>query len=1044
MLARFFVNRPVFAWVIAIVIMLAGLASILELPVAQYPNVAPPSISVSTSYTGASAKTVEESVIQVIEEQLNGIDGLLYFSSSSSSDGTAEITVTFKQGTDPDIAQVQVQNKVQQVTSRLPQNVQDNGVTVKKANTDYLLIAALYDSSDTDKAGDISDYISSSVQDSVSRVSGVGDYKVFGTEYSMRVWLDPLKLSSYNLMPGDVATAIQAQNVQIAAGNIGSHPSPTGQELNATVTAQSKMQTAEEFQNIILARQDSGATVRLRDVARVELGNESYDVIARLNGHPASGIAIMLSPGANALSTSEAVKEKLNQLKSSFPQGYKLAYPVDNTAFIKDSINEVVKTLFEAIVLVVIVMFIFLQNWRATLIPAIAVPVVLLGTFGILNLFGYSINVLTMFGIVLSIGLLVDDAIVVVENVERVMKEENLSPREATIKSMQEITSALIGIAIVLAAVFLPMAFFSGSTGVIYRQFSITIVSSMALSVLVALTLTPALCATLLKPNHAAGERGLAGFFNRNFDRATNAYSRTVGRLIKRPVRWMLGYGLIVAILSGLMANLPSGFLPVEDQGYVIVMVALPEGASLNRTNKVMRDVEHHFMVNEKKDVKHIFTVSGFNFMGTGQNAGLAFVVLKDWSERTNPEDSAGAIVARSYGALGQIRDAQIFSLLPPSIRGLGQSNGFTFELQASGNTDRATLLKMRDQLLQNARASQLLTGVRLGSLAEVPQLHIDIDKEKASALGLSLSDITETLSTAWAGNYVNDFIDRGRVKKVYVEGEGQYRSSPEDLKYWYIRGEDNTMTPFSAFSSSQWTYGAKSLTRFNGLPSYELQGSGAAGVSSGQAMDTIKTLGDALPGTASSWSGISYQQNQSSGQAIALYGISILVVFLCLAALYESWTVPFSVILVIPLGVIGAVIAAHLRGLENDVYFQVALLTTIGLSSKNAILIVEFAEAAYMRGSTVWEAAKEGARLRLRPIIMTSMAFIVGTLPLALSTGAGANSRISIGSGIVGGTLTATILAIFFVPLFFVLVRRLFPKRKVNPDDIVETPQEH
>ncbi|MGO3344875.1 MAG: efflux RND transporter permease subunit [Marinomonas sp.] len=1044
MLARFFVNRPVFAWVIAIVIMLAGLASILELPVAQYPNVAPPSISVSTSYTGASAKTVEESVIQVIEEQLNGIDGLLYFSSSSSSDGTAEITVTFKQGTDPDIAQVQVQNKVQQVTSRLPQNVQDNGVTVKKANTDYLLIAALYDSSDTDKAGDISDYISSSVQDSVSRVSGVGDYKVFGTEYSMRVWLDPLKLSSYNLMPGDVATAIQAQNVQIAAGNIGSHPSPTGQELNATVTAQSKMQTAEEFQNIILARQDSGATVRLRDVARVELGNESYDVIARLNGHPASGIAIMLSPGANALSTSEAVKEKLNQLKSSFPQGYKLAYPVDNTAFIKDSINEVVKTLFEAIVLVVIVMFIFLQNWRATLIPAIAVPVVLLGTFGVLNLFGYSINVLTMFGIVLSIGLLVDDAIVVVENVERVMKEENLSPREATIKSMQEITSALIGIAIVLAAVFLPMAFFSGSTGVIYRQFSITIVSSMALSVLVALTLTPALCATLLKPNHAAGERGLAGFFNRNFDRATNAYSRTVGRLVKRPVRWMLGYGLIVAILSGLMANLPSGFLPVEDQGYVIVMVALPEGASLNRTNKVMRDVEHHFMVNEKKDVKHIFTVSGFNFMGTGQNAGLAFVVLKDWSERTNPEDSAGAIVARSYGALGQIRDAQIFSLLPPSIRGLGQSNGFTFELQASGNTDRATLLKMRDQLLQNARANQLLAGVRLGSLTEVPQLHIDIDKEKASALGLSLADITETLSTAWAGNYVNDFIDRGRVKKVYVEGEGQYRSSPEDLKYWYIRGEDNTMTPFSAFSSSQWTYGAKSLTRFNGLPSYELQGSGAAGVSSGQAMDTIKTLGDALPGTTSSWSGISYQQNQSSGQAIALYGISILVVFLCLAALYESWTVPFSVILVIPLGVIGAVIAAHLRGLENDVYFQVALLTTIGLSSKNAILIVEFAEAAYMRGSTVWEAAKEGARLRLRPIIMTSMAFIVGTLPLALSTGAGANSRISIGSGIVGGTLTATILAIFFVPLFFVLVRRLFPKRKVNPDDIVETPQEH
>ncbi|MFI8619559.1 efflux RND transporter permease subunit [Marinomonas sp. NPDC078689] len=1039
MLARFFVNRPVFAWVIAIAIMLTGVAAIFELPVAQYPDVAPPSISVSTTYTGASAKTVENSVVQVIEEQLSGIDGLLYFSSTSSSDGSANITVTFKQGTDPDIAQVQVQNKVQQVTSRLPQTVQDNGVTVKKANSDYLLIAAIYDSKDKDRASDISDFIVSNIQDPVSRVAGVGDYKVFGSQYSMRIWLDPLKLASYSLMPSDITSAIEAQNVQIAAGDLGSRPSVQGQELNVTVTAQSKMETVKEFQNIILTHQESGAIVRVKDVAKVELGSESYDVIARLNGHPAAGIAVMLSPGANALSTSEAVKQKLAQLHGTFPDGYKLAYPVDNTAFIKDSIEEVVKTLFEAIVLVVVVMFVFLQNWRATLIPAIAVPVVLLGTFGILSLFGYSINVLTMFGIVLSIGLLVDDAIVVVENVERVMREDNLSPRDATLKSMQEITSALIGIAVVLAAVFLPMAFFSGSTGVIYRQFSITIVSSMALSVLVALTLTPVLCATLLKPGHGESEKGLAGFFNRNFDRATDAYSNTVGRLVKRPIRWMFGYALIIGALSWLMTNLPTGFLPVEDQGYVIVMVSLPEGASLNRTNEVMRDIEHHFMVNEKKDMKSIFTISGFNFMGTGQNAGLAFVVLKDWAERPNPEDSAGAVVGRSFAALGKIRDARIFSLLPPSIRGLGQSNGFTFELQASGNTDRATLLKMRDKLLQDANASKLLMGVRLGSQSESPQLFIDIDKEKASALGLSLSDISNTLSTAWAGDYVNDFIDRGRVKKVYVEGDAKYRSSPNDLENWYVRSADDTMTPFSAFATSKWTYGAKSLARFNGLPAYEIQGSGAPGVSSGQAMSELQKVASSLPGTTGAWSGLSYQEQQSSGQSLVLYSISILVVFLCLAALYESWTVPFSVILVIPLGVIGAVFAAHLRGLENDVYFQVALLTTIGLSSKNAILIVEFAEAAYMRGATVWEAAKEGARLRLRPIIMTSMAFIVGTLPLAVSTGAGANSRVSIGSGIVGGTLTATILAIFFVPLFFVLVRRLFPGRKVIPADNVE-----
>ncbi|TYL47014.1 efflux RND transporter permease subunit [Marinomonas sp. IMCC 4694] len=1030
MLAQFFINRPVFAWVISIAIMLAGLGAILNLPVAQYPDVAPPTISISATYSGASAETVENSVTQILEQQLTGLDGLLYFSSSSSSSGRASINVTFEQGTDADIAQVQIQNKIQQVSSNLPTSVQQSGVSVRKSNSDFLMVAAIYDETDRDSANDISDYLVSSVQDAVSRVDGVGSLQVFGSEYAMRIWLDPLKLASYKLMPSSVSSAVVAQNTQVAAGSLGAYPVEQGQELNVTVTAQSKLQTAEQFRNIILAYDDSGATVRLSDVAKVELGSESYSYIARLNGHPASGMAVMLAPGANALSTSEAVKIVLNDLSNNLPDGYKLSFPVDNTSFIRISIEEVLKTLVEAIALVIVVMFIFLQNWRATLIPAIAVPVVLLGTFGVLEVFGFSINTLTMFGIVLSIGLLVDDAIVVVENVERVMKEEDLSPKEATIKSMKEITSALIGIAVVLSAVFLPMAFFSGSTGVIYRQFSITIVAAMTLSVIVALTLTPALCATFLKANHGQS-KGLGGWFNRGFDRVTDRYFGGVSRIIKKPIRWMVSYGIIVAGLGYLMTSLPSGFLPTEDQGRVMVMVSLPEGAGMSRTDKVMRQVESYFLEKEANNVKAVFTISGFNFMGSGQNAGMGFIALKDWSERVGPANSAGAIVGRSYGAFAGIRDARIFSLIPPSIRGLGQSSGFTFQLQASGNTDRATLLEMRDALLQNANASPLLTGVRLGSDSEAPQLHIDIDQEKASALGLSMSDISATLSSAWAGRYINDFIDRGRVKTVYMQGAAQYRASPEDLQHWYVRGSDNTMTPFSAFAKSEWTYGPKSLNRFNGLASYQIQGSGASGVSSGAAMDELQRVTDDMSGgVVGSWSGLSYQERLSSGQTQTLYAISILVVFLCLAALYESWTVPFSVILVIPLGVIGAAAAAHIRGLENDVYFQVALLTTIGLSSKNAILIVEFAEAAYRRGANVWDAAAQAARLRLRPIIMTSMAFMVGTLPLALSSGAGANSRISIGSGIVGGTLTATVLAIFFVPLFFVIVRRIFPKR--------------
>lgn len=1037
MLAQFFINRPVFAWVISIAIMLAGLGSITTLPISQYPDVAPPSINISASYTGASAETVENSVTQVLEQQLTGLDGLLYFSSSSTSTGSSSITVTFEQGTDADLAQVQVQNKVQQVTSSLPESVQQSGVTVTKSNSDFLLVAALYDETDTDSAFDVSDFMVSSVEDIVARVDGVGSIRVFGAEYAMRIWLDPLKLASYNLIPSDVSAAVSTQNTQIAAGSLGAFPALESQELNVSVTAQSKLQTVEEFENIILAYDDSGATVRLSDVARVEIGSESYSNIARLNGHPGAGMAVMLSPGANALSTSEGVKAALAELEPDLPDGYKLAYPVDSTAFIKISIEEVVKTLFEAIVLVVIVMFIFLQNWRATLIPAIAVPVVLLGVFGILEVAGFSINTLTMFGVVLSIGLLVDDAIVVVENVERVMEEEGLSPKEATIKSMKEITSALIGIAVVLSAVFLPMAFFSGSAGVIYRQFSVTIIAAMVLSVVVALTLTPALCATLLKPNHGMPKTGLGGWFNRNFERATNRYSGRVDRLVKQPIRWLCGYGLIVAGLAYMMNNLPTGFLPTEDQGRVIVMVSLPEGTSQSRTDEVMRKVEDHFLKTEKDNVSALFTVSGFNFMGSGQNAGLAFAALTDWSEREDPKDSAGAIVARSYGAFGQIRDARIFSLIPPSIRGLGQTNGFTFQLLASGNTSRETLIEMRDELLTNARTSPLLAGVRLGGESEAPQLKIDIDQEKASALGLSLSNISSTLTSAWAGTYINDFIDRGRVKKVYMQGDAQYRSTPENLQHWYVRGSDNTMTPMSAFMTSEWSYGPKTLNRFNGSASYEIQGSGAAGISSGVAMDEIQRLSDEMPpGSIGAWSGLSYQERLSAGQTQFLYAISILVVFLCLAALYESWTVPFSVMLVIPLGVIGAAAAAHFRGLENDVYFQVALLTTIGLSSKNAILIVEFAEAAYRKGASAMDAAVEASRLRLRPIIMTSMAFIVGTLPLALSSGAGANSRISIGSGIVGGTFTATVLAIFFVPLFFVIVRRIFSKR---PDEALD-----
>ena len=1029
MFSRFFVRRPVFAWVIAILIMLAGLLAIRTLPIAQYPDVAPPSVRISATYTGASAETLENSVTQVIEQQLTGLDNLLYFTSTSSSDGTVDITVTFKQGTNPDTAQVQVQNKVQQAESRLPSDVQQSGVTVVKTQSSFLLIAAVYDKTNQASSSDIADWLVSNVQDPLARVEGVGSLQVFGAEYAMRIWMDPAKLASYSLMPGDVEDAIEAQNIQVSAGKIGAQPSPDTQQLTATVRAQSRLQTVDQFKNIIIKSESNGSVVRIGDVARVEMGSEDYTSTAKLNGHPSAGVAVMLSPGANALDTAVRVKDKIAEFRRSMPQGYDVAYPKDSTEFIKISVEDVVQTLFEAIILVVCVMYLFLQNLRATLIPALTVPVVLLGTFGVLSLFGYSINTLTLFAMVLAIGLLVDDAIVVVENVERIMRDEGLPAREATEKSMAEISGALVAIAMVLSAVFLPMAFFGGSTGVIYRQFSVTIISAMVLSVVVALTLTPALCGTILthNPPHS---KGFFALFNRAYRRTEQRYEHRVLRGLRRSGSMMAVYAALCAGMGLAMWTLPGSFLPVEDQGEIMVQYTLPAGATATRTADVRNQVINWFLNQEKANTDVIFTVDGFSFSGSGQNAGMAFVSLKNWSMRQGRDNSAQAIALRASQQLGSIRDATLFAMIPPAVDGLGQSNGFTFELMANGATDRATLLNMRNRLIAEARKDPSMQSVRANDMPQMPQLRVNIDSNKAVSLGLSLSDVTNTLSSAWGGTYVNDFIDRGRVKKVYIQGDSDARAAPSDLNKWFVRGSNDDMTPFSAFATTRWEYGPESLVRYSGSPAYEIQGENAAGYSSGSAMARMEALANSLPsGTTWAWSGLSLQEKLASGQAMSLYALSILVVFLCLAALYESWSVPFSVILVIPLGLLGAALAAWARSLSNDVYFQVALLTTIGLSSKNAILIVEFAEAMMLQGSTLTRAALQAARSRLRPIVMTSLAFMVGVLPLALATGAGANSRIAIGTGIIGGTLTATLLAIFFVPLFFVLVKRLFSR---------------
>ncbi|WP_426263668.1 efflux RND transporter permease subunit [Sphingomonas sp. PWP1-2] len=1034
MISRIFIDRPIFAWVVAIIIMLAGVGAIYTLPVEQFPDIAPPQVNIRATYPGASAATLENSVAQVIEQQLTGIDGLLYFATSSSSRGQVTITATFDKGTDPDIAQVQVQNKVQQALSRLPQQVQQQGLTVTKSNPDFLLIAAIYDTTNRTTNQDVSDYLVSNLQDTIGRIKGVGDINVFGAQYAMRIWLDPNKLASYSLIPSDITTAITAQNAEVAAGEIGGVPNTAEQVLDATVTSQTRLSTPEQFRAIVVKTQPDGSSVHLSDVARIELGAESYNVTSRVNGHPGAGIAVSLAPGADALSTAELVKAEIERSSKAFPNGYAYSFPQDSTSFIKLSVEEVEKTLFEAILLVVVVMFVFLQNWRATLIPTIAVPVVLLGTFGIFSLAGFSINTLTLFGLVLAIGLLVDDAIVVVENVERLMEENpDMSPRDATIQSMNEITVALIAIALVLSAVFLPMAFFGGSTGVIYRQFSVTIVSAMVLSVVVALVLTPALTATLLKRKQDMKQDGWLArktqpakdWFNTGFDKTIDRYGTAVSTVIDRKWLFVLIYAGVIAILAILFLRLPTGFLPNEDQGIAQIQYNLAPGATLNSTRKAQLEIEKYFAGPEAKNVAGYLTVAGGGGGSGGQNAGRGFIAFKDWADRSGVENGAEAITGRATKALSGLRDVEFYATVPSPVRGLGQSTGFTMELLNSGGLSRDEFKAARDKLLAAARADKTLAAVRPTDLDDQPTLQVNLDAQKLSTLGLTQANVNSTLSTAWGGSYVNDFNDRGRVKRVYVQGDAPYRSSPDDLAQWYVRGSTGAMTPFSAFATTSWSTAAPSLARFQGISSYEFSGQAAPGQSSGTAMEKMTELAAQYPGTSVAWSGLSYQERLSSGQAPFLYGISLLVVFLCLAALYESWSIPIAVLLIIPLGLVGAVFAVTLRGLQNDVYLQIGLLTTMGLAAKNAILMIEFAEQAEKSGKRVIDAALEAARIRLRPILMTSFAFIFGVLPLAISTGAGANSRVAIGTAVIGGMLTATILAIFYIPLFFVMIRR-------------------
>ena len=1034
-MSRYFIDRPIFAWVLAILVMLFGLLAARTLPIAQFPALAPPQISVSAVYPGADATTLDKTTTQIIEQQLQGIDHLRYFSSQSASSGVVTVTLTFEQGTYPDTAQVQVNNKVQAALPLLPQEVQRQGVRVEKSSANFALVPGLYSADGSHNQDDLSDMMVSKIQEPISRINGVGGLQMFGSQYAMRIWVDPMKLNSYQLTMADVTSAVQAQNAQVSAGQIGNLPAPKTQQLNATVSVQSRLQTPEEFGQIRLKTSADGSVVRLRDVARVELGAENYGFSANYNGRPATAAALRLAPGANALKTIGEAKAKIAEIAKTFPSDVKVIYPWDTTPFVKASMRQVVETLFEAMVLVFLVMFLFLQNWRATLIPTIAIPVVLLGTLAVMSVAGFSINTLTLFGMVLAIGLLVDDAIVVIENVERLIQTEGLSPKEAARKSMDEISGALIAIGTVLAAVFLPMAFFGGSTGVVYRQFSLTIVSAMALSVLVALIFTPALAATILKPGDPlehAGNGPLARFFrwfNDRFDRARVIHENGVRKTIGGRRRSALGYGAIVAVMALLFWRLPTGFMPDEDIGAVFTLVAEPSGATLPRTDKALATAQDHFLTKEKSNVDGVFTVGGFSFSGQGQNAGIAFIQLKPWDERSGKANSSKAIADRATGALSQYRDALIISVIPPAALELGNATGFDLQLVDTGNIGHAKLVEARNMLLGMAMQDKRVAGLRPVSLEDAPQLTVDVDQDKARALGLDIGQINQTIASAWGGSYINDFIDRGRVKRVYVQADEPYRQQPEDIQDIYVRGADGkSMAPFTAFSTLKWANAPVQLSRYNGLPSLELQGSPAPGVSSGTAMKAMEGMAAKLPsGTALQWTGLSYEEQQSSGQAPALYGLSLLIVFLCLAALYESWLIPVAVLLVVPLGIVGAVLMAKLTGLENNIYLQVGLITTMGLGAKNAILIVEFAEDRLRGGADLVEAAVEAAKLRLRPMLMTSFALVFGVAPLAVASGPGAGSQNAIGRAVVGGALTATFLAIFFVPLFFVFVNRWF-----------------
>lgn len=1041
-MSRFFIHRPIFAWVIAILIMLVGILAINNLPIEQYPKIAPPQVKVRAVYPGADAETVENSVTQIIEQQMKGIDGLMYMSSNSSAAGSASVTLTFENGTDPDTAQVQVQNKLQSAMSSLPETVQRTGLNVEKSASDFLMVTAFVSEDGSMDQSDIADYVATSIVDPISRVEGVGGTNVFGSSYAMRIWLDPAKLRAYNLIPSDVSSAIRSQNVQVSAGQLGTLPTNTDRVvINATVSVQSYLQTPEQFEDILLKTDTAGAQVRIKDVARVELGSENYQFRAQYNGQAASGLAIMLAPGANALEVREAVGVRLDELSQNFPTGLKMVVPYDTTPFVRLSITQVVYTLLEAVVLVFLVMFLFLQNWRATIIPTLAVPVVILGTFAVLSVFGYSINILTMFAMVLAIGLLVDDAIIVVENVERILEENpSIQVMDATIQSMREISKVVIGIALILSVVFVPMIFFGGSSGVIYRQFAVTLMTSMVLSAFIALVFTPALCVTILKRQAHKDiniQTGFFGWFNRFFYQTSRRYENFIGKTYASKLAYLAVYTGIVAVMALIFMRLPSSFVPEEDQGAVMTLVQLPAGSTLDKTNVVMDKLANYYHDKETDNIESVFTISGFGFMGSGQNSGMAFIKLKDWDERAGSENTAQSIARRAMVMNMMIPEASlIFPIAPPPIQGFGNTSGFDLQLKDVGGVGHEALLDARNQLMGMAMQNPAIASIRPGGQEDAPKLKVDINQAQAAAYGVPLTAINDTIAQAWGGSYVNDFIDRGRIKKVYIQGEPDSRVVPEDINRWYVRNQSGEMVSFGAFSGSQWEYGSPSLARYNGVSSMVLTGSAALGVSTGDAMEAMAQMASQLPaGIDFEWTGLSLEQQKSGGQAPILYALSILVVFLCLAALYESWSVPFAVILVIPLGVIGSLLLTKIHGLANDVYLQVALLTVIGLSAKNAILIIEFAKEIQESGQTLKASIMMAARMRLRPIIMTSLAFGVGVVPLYIATGAGSGSQNAVGTGVLGGVLTSTFLGIFFIPMFYVWVRTLFPyKPKAQP----------